>query len=63
VTKVMVMERVLISSVGFREGDPMSCLICNLAMEKVIRESGAEYKGAVYNKCAQILSHTDDIVL
>jgi sorting nexin-29 len=53
---------VLISSVGFRQGDPMSCLICNLAMEKVIRDSGAEYKGAVYNKCAQILSHADDIV-
>jgi hypothetical protein len=32
-------------------------------MEKVIRDSGIEYKGAVYNKCAQILSHADDIVI
>jgi sorting nexin-29 len=56
------MEHILITSVGFRQGDPLSCLLYNLAIEKVIKHSEIESKGTVYKKGAQILSHTDNIV-
>jgi sorting nexin-29 len=48
---------------GLRQGDPLSCILFNLALEKVIRDSGIETKGTIYNKTIQILAYADDIVL
>jgi hypothetical protein len=34
----------------------------NLALDKVIRDSETETEGTTYNKSAQILAYTDDVV-
>jgi sorting nexin-29 len=47
---------------GIRVGDALSCILFNLALEKVIRDSGIETKGTIYNKTIQILAYADDIV-
>jgi sorting nexin-29 len=46
-----------------RQGDTLLCILFNLALEKMIRDSGIETKGTVYNKTIQILAYADDIVL
>jgi sorting nexin-29 len=48
---------------GLRQGDALSCILFNLALEKVIRDSGIETRGTIYNKTVQILAYADDIVL
>jgi sorting nexin-29 len=49
--------------VGLRQGNVLSCVLFNLELEKVIRDSDIETKGTIYNKCIQILGHADDIIL
>ena len=46
---------------GFRQGDPLSCDFVNLCFEKIIRETGIETTGTIYNKSTQILGYADDI--
>jgi sorting nexin-29 len=48
--------------VGLRLEDALSCILFNLALEKVIRNSEIETKGTTHNKSPQILAYTDDIV-
>jgi sorting nexin-29 len=48
--------------VGLRLGDALSCILYNLALEKVIRDSEIETEGTTYNKSTLILAYTDDIV-
>jgi len=48
--------------VGLRQGDALSCMFFNLALEKVIRDSEIETEGTTYNKSTQILAYTNDIV-
>jgi len=48
--------------VGLRQGDALSCILFNLALEKVIKDSEIETKGTTYNKSSQTLAYTDDIV-
>jgi hypothetical protein len=36
------------TSVGLRQGDPLSCILFNLALEKVVRDSRIETKGTIY---------------
>jgi sorting nexin-29 len=48
--------------VRLREGDALSCILFNLALEKVIRDSEIETEGTTCNKSTQILAYTDDIV-
>lgn len=50
------------TSVGLRLGDALSCILFNLALEKVIRDLEIETEGTTYNKSTLILAYTDDIV-
>jgi hypothetical protein len=45
------------------KGDALSCILFNIASEKVVRDSGIQTKGITYNKATQILGYAEDIVL
>jgi sorting nexin-29 len=51
------------TSPGLRKEDALSCILFNLALEKVVRDSDTETKGTVYNKSTQILTYADDTVI
>jgi hypothetical protein len=51
------------TSTGLKQGDALSCILFNLALEKVARDSGIRSRGTVYNKTIQVLAYADDIVL
>jgi sorting nexin-29 len=51
------------TSTGLRQGDALSCILFNLALETVITDSEIETKGTIYNKSTQILAYADDIVV
>jgi hypothetical protein len=46
---------------GLRQGDALSCTLFNLALEKVIRQSGINTRGTIFYKSVQILGYADDI--
>lgn len=46
---------------GLWQGDALSCLLFNLALEKVIRESEIDTRGTIFNKSIQLLAYADDI--
>lgn len=46
---------------GLRQGDALACLLFNLALEKVVRSSGIQTTGTIYNRLVQILGYADDI--
>ena len=48
---------------GLRQGDPLSTILFNAVLEKVIRESGINREGTIYTKSHQCLAYADDIVL
>lgn len=48
---------------GLRQGDGLSCLLFNLALEKVVRESGIQTRGTIYYKSVQLLGYADDLDL
>jgi len=48
---------------GVRQGDALSCLLFNIALEKVIRDLGIQTKGTIFFKTVQILAYADDIDL
>jgi sorting nexin-29 len=50
------------TSIGLRQGDALSCILFNLALEKIVSDSEIETKGTIYNKSTQILAYADDIV-
>ncbi|CAK1585329.1 unnamed protein product [Parnassius mnemosyne] len=45
---------------GLRQGDALSCLLFNIALDKCIRDSKIETKGTIYHKSVQILGYADD---
>jgi sorting nexin-29 len=49
--------------VGLMQQNALLCILFNLALEKVVRDSGIEAEGATYNKTIQILAYVDHIVL
>jgi sorting nexin-29 len=51
------------TSLGLKQGDALSYILFNLALEKVVRDSEIETKGTTYNKSTQILAYADDIVI
>jgi sorting nexin-29 len=48
---------------GERQGDALACLLFNIALEKVIRDSGVQTRGNIFFKTVQILAYADDIDL
>ena len=46
---------------GLRQGDSLSCILFNIALEKVIRASGINVKGNIFQRSLQILAYADDI--
>jgi len=46
-----------------KQGYPLACLLFNIALEKVIRDSGIQTRGTIFFKTVQILAYTDDIDL
>ena len=48
---------------GVRQGDALACLLFNITLEKVIRDSGSQTRGTIFFKTVQILAYADDIDL
>lgn len=48
---------------GPRQGDGLSCLLFNLALEKIIRNSNINTAGTIFHKSVQILAFADDIAI
>lgn len=46
---------------GVRQGDGLACLLFNLALEKVIRDSGIEIRATIFENSVQLLAYADDI--
>ncbi|XP_045452694.1 phospholipid-transporting ATPase ABCA3-like [Melitaea cinxia] len=46
---------------GLRQGDALSCLLFNIALDKSIHDSKIETKGTIYHKSVQILGYADDL--
>ncbi|GFY30550.1 putative endonuclease-reverse transcriptase [Trichonephila clavipes] len=46
---------------GVRQGDALACLLFNLALEKVVRNSNINTRGNIFNKSIQLLAFADDI--
>lgn len=55
------MSRSFQTHTGLRQGDSLSCLLFNIALEKAIRESGIMTRGTIINRSVQILAYADDI--
>lgn len=48
---------------GLRQGDPLSTSLFDLALESIIRDSGINRKGILFNRSHQCLAYADDVVL
>lgn len=48
---------------GLRQGDALSCVLFNVALEKVIRDANVNSRGTILNKPVQIMAYADDIVI
>ncbi|GFU18735.1 putative endonuclease-reverse transcriptase [Trichonephila clavipes] len=46
---------------GVRQGDALVCLLFNLALEKVVRDSNINTGGNIFNKSIKLLAFADDI--
>lgn len=46
---------------GLKQGDALACLLFNLGLEKVIRDSQIQIGGHIFNKGVQLLAYADDI--
>jgi hypothetical protein len=51
------------TSTGLRQGDALSCILFNTALEKVVRDSGVETKGSIHNITIQIFAYANVVVL
>lgn len=49
------------TSAGLRQGDGLACTLFNIALEKIIRDSGVTTTGNIYNRSVQILGYADDV--
>ncbi|GFS98231.1 hypothetical protein TNCV_944161 [Trichonephila clavipes] len=46
---------------AFDRGDALACLLFNLALEKVLRDSNINTEGNIFNKSIELLTFADDI--
>ncbi|XP_054719192.1 uncharacterized protein LOC129228537 [Uloborus diversus] len=54
-------SEVLYTERGLRQGDSLSCILFNLALEKVIRDSSINTRATILQRTIQILAYVDDI--
>jgi sorting nexin-29 len=47
------------TSMGLRKVDALSCILFNMTLEKVVRDSGIETKRPLFYKTAEILAYED----
>jgi sorting nexin-29 len=48
---------------GLRQGDALSCMIFNIALEKTVRVAGLDIRGTMLYKSVQIFAYVYDIVI
>jgi len=46
---------------GLKQGDGLSCILFNIALEKVIRTADVMSRGTILNRSIQILGYADDL--
>jgi sorting nexin-29 len=46
---------------GLTQGDALACLLLNVALEKLIRDSGIQTRRATVYKLVQLLAYSDDL--
>ena len=46
---------------GLRQGDGLSCLLFNIALEGIIRRAGIDTSGTIFRKSVQLLGFADDV--
>jgi len=46
---------------GLRQGDGLSCLLFNIALESVVRAAGIDTRGTILSRSIQLLAFADDI--
>jgi Reverse transcriptase (RNA-dependent DNA polymerase) len=49
------------SKIGLRQGDGISTMLFNIALEGIVRRSGVETSGTIFTKSTQMLGFADDI--
>jgi hypothetical protein len=49
------------SEIGLRQGDGISTMLFNIALEGVVRRAGVEKGGSIFTKSVQLLGFADDI--
>jgi exonuclease III len=49
------------SLTGLKQGDGLSTTLFNIALECVVRRSGIETSGSIFNKSVQVLGYADDL--
>jgi hypothetical protein len=47
---------------GLRQGDALSCMLFNTALEKAVRVAGLDSRGTILHKSAQILAYADIVI-
>jgi hypothetical protein len=46
---------------GLKQGDALSCMLCNICLEKVISNIKISEGGMIFNRTQQCLAYADDI--
>lgn len=57
------LSEVFISEVGVRQEDGLTCLLFNIGLEKVVRDSGIQTAATILTRTVQILGYVDDLDL
>jgi hypothetical protein len=46
---------------GIRQADSLACLICNIALQIVVRDVALNARGTIFSKSVQTVAHAVDI--
>jgi sorting nexin-29 len=48
---------------GLRQGDVLACLLLNVTLEKILRDSGIQTSRTIFYKPVQLLAYANDLDL